>query len=80
MINNVFNDLFSSVSSNIANPTGANAYVFLCDNGDVGGVVGLAWLGGTCDPSGSYRSSITAYFQDDFTTSDVSYIRKIFMS
>ena len=71
---------FSTVSSSVANQSGANAYVFLCDNGDEGGVVGIAWVGGTCHSSGAYRSSITEYYVDDLSTSNVSYIRKIFMS
>merc|ERR1712113_684626 len=58
----------SSIARN--NPSNANAYVFLTEQSQ-GGYVGIAWVGGTCESSGYYRSSITSYFHDDFTTANI---------
>ena len=66
------------MSSSIANPSGANAYVFLCSQGNQGGTVGIAWLGGTCDSSGYGRSSVNEYFFNDATTAEVSHFNCYF--
>ena len=64
-----------SVSSGIANPatSSANAYVFLCSENDQGGVVGIAWLSGTCSSSRFGRSSVNEYLRNDAVTGAVSF-------
>ena len=71
--------LFSSVSSNIATSAtpSANSYVFLCSQSNQAGVVGIAWLSGTCDSSGFGRSSVNEYFYTDASTASVRNIREI---
>ena len=66
--------LFRSVSSGIANPatSNANAYVFLCSENDQGGVVGIAWLSGTCSSTRFGRSSVNEYLGTDVVTGAVS--------
>merc|ERR1711936_457066 len=56
----------ASISAN--NPSNANAYVYLCSQNNQGGVVGIAWLRGTCDRTGRYRSSVNEYLENDATT------------
>ena len=63
----------SSISS--SNPSGANSYVYLCSQGDQGGVVGIAWISGTCDPEGYGRTSVNEYLGNDAVTASVSQIR-----
>merc|ERR1712038_1846177 len=60
-------DNLRTVSSNIASPATSNAYayVFLCSQNDQGGVVGIAWLKGTCHPNRYVRSSINEYLSND---------------
>ena len=67
---------YSTVSRTIANPSTslANAYVFLCSENDRGGVVGIAWLSGTCDSTRYGRSSINEYLGNDAVTGSVSSI------
>ena len=73
----IFNVRFnsSSVTWNIANPaaSNANAYVFLCSQNDAGGVVGIAWVDGTCDSTKGYRSSINEYLRNDVVTASVRF-------
>ena len=63
------------MSYNIAYPStsNANAYVFLCSQGDQGGVVGIAWVGGTCSSIRYGRSSINEYLRNDAITGAVSF-------
>ena len=65
---------FRTVSSTIAynSNSDANAYVFLCSENDLGGVVGIAWVGGTCASSRFGMSSINEYLRDDAVTGAVS--------
>ena len=62
------------MSSTIADvaTTDANAYVFLCSENDRGGIVGIAWVDGTCEPTNFGRSSISEYVQNDIVTAAVS--------
>ena len=62
-----------AVSTNIATPatSNANAYVFLCSENDQGGVVGIAWLRGTCDSTNFGKSSINEYLSNDEITAGV---------
>ena len=50
----------------------ANAYVYLCSQGDQGGTVGIAWVSGTCSFSRYGRSSINEYLRNDAITGAVS--------
>ena len=65
------------MTENVAqnNTSGANAYVFFCSRNDQGGVVGIAWVGGTCYPSGfgKFKSSVVEYLSNDAVTANVSY-------
>ena len=65
---------FRTVSSTISynSNSDANAYVFLCSENDLGGVVGIAWVGGTCASSRYGMSSINEYLRDDAVTGAVS--------
>ena len=65
---------FRTVSSTISynSNSDANAYVFLCSENDLGGVVGIAWVGGTCASSRFGMSSINEYLRDDAVTGAVS--------
>ena len=62
------------MSFNIAKPStsNGNAYVFLCSPNNQGGVVGVAWVGGTCDDSRFARSSVIEYLSNDVVTASVS--------
>ena len=68
----------SSVTWNVANPaaSNANAYVFLCSQNDQGGVVGIAWVDGTCDSTKGYRSSINEYLRNDVVTASVRFLNQ----
>ena len=65
--------LSSSVSQTISNSANSdgNAYVYLCSQNDAGGVVGIAWLSGTCDTTRFGRSSINEYLGNDAVTAQV---------
>ena len=67
---------YSKVSQEISsyNPSGANAYVYLCSQNDQGGVVGIAWVFGTCQEQnyGYYKSSVNEYLRNDVETAAVS--------
>ena len=65
---------FRDVSSNIAVPSTSdgNAYVFLCYQNNQGGVVGIAWVRGTCSGSRFARSSVNEYLSNDVVTASVS--------
>ena len=62
------------VSTNIANPStsNGNAYVFLCSQNNQGGVVGIAWVRGTCSGTRFGRSSVNEYLSNDVVTASVS--------
>ena len=79
-VTNMFNLFSRTVSSNIASPATSNAYayVFLCSQSDQGGVVGIAWLKGTCHPNRYVRSSINEYLRNDAVTGAVSFHKEIF--
>ena len=66
--------MFRTVSSTISQTasSAANAYVYLCSQGDQGGVIGIAWLRGTCNPNRYTRSSINEYLVNDVITASVS--------
>jgi hypothetical protein len=48
-----------------------NANVFLTFNGDLGGSVGVAWLGSVCESDARYRSSVSQWFMSSLTTAEV---------
>ena len=67
---------FRKVSGEISqdNPSDANAYVYLCSEGNRGGVVGIAWVRGTCNTykDGYFKSSLNEYLRNDVTSAAVS--------
>ena len=69
------NIMFRTVSSTISQPatSAANAYVYLCSQGDQGGVVGIAWLSGTCNSNRFVRSSVNEYLGNDAVSGSVSF-------
>ena len=69
---------FRDVSSNIAVPStsNGNAYVFLCSQNNQGGVVGIAWVRGTCSSSRFARSSVNEYLNNDVVSASVSLLPK----
>ena len=62
------------MSTNIATPSTSdgNAYVFLCSQNNQGGVVGIAWVRGTCSGTRFARSSVNEYLSNDIVTASVS--------
>ena len=73
MLNKLIVSLSSSVSQTISIPatSDGNAYVYLCSENDAGGVVGIAWLSGTCYFNRFARSSINEYLRNDAVTAQV---------
>ena len=71
--------VFRDVSSNIAVPSTSdgNAYVFLCYQNNQGGVVGIAWVRGTCSGSRFARSSVNEYLSNDVVTASVGIFQNI---
>ena len=51
-----------------------NVNVFLGFQNNMGGVVGIAWVGVVCFPTIGYRSGVVEYFQNDLSTGQVKWL------
>ena len=43
----------------------ADAYVLISNENDAYGIIGIAWVGGTCSSSRYIRTSITEFFRNE---------------
>jgi hypothetical protein len=48
-----------------------NANIFFINADDLGGTVGLAWLGSLCDEDPKFRSSVNQWLMSDLNTAEV---------